>query len=271
MAPLGDAAHCFMLLNTTTFMVCVILHAFQYHHLFSASWSTDGFCITHKTDAVTVLGVRMPISSHALCFYSDIVFAVALFLLSRTRKNESSMKPVVDAAPGIFGHGIAHLGLWAAGDASSLGPSILASSEPAWKLISSVVGVSVFFYLFFRGFSSLSRRAVWTHSLFHGAVTALAIPPRFGFTYVQTALMLVYSYAELKRPSSEKDAYFDAYAWLVGVPVGFVGWMESIGCDTFIRRLGGHVVYDTSISLSILAYFLLAWGRILDAPKLKTR
>jgi hypothetical protein len=81
--------------------------------------------------------------------------------------------------------------------------------------------------------------------------------------------MLLYSYAELRRPPAAKDAYFDAYAVLVGVPVGIVGWMEALACDAFVLSLGGHVVYDTTISLSIVAYGCVARGRWLDGAKPK--
>lgn len=266
-ARLGDAAHTFILANTIAFMAAVIMQALGVVDCFAASWSADGFCIAHKEDTVDLFGFLMPLSSHALCFYSDTAFALLLFLLSRHQKNEPSMKPVADAAPGILGHGAAHLGLWSLGEPSSNGPPIFAPHHSLATLAALVAGVSVFFYLLFRTFS-LSTRAIVVQSIIHGAATALVVPPRFGFTYVQTALMLIYSVAELWRPLSEKDAYYAAYALMVGVPVGFVGWIESLGCDAFIRSVGGHVVYDTSISLSICAYYFIARGKLLDSePK----
>ena len=58
-----------------------------------------------------------------------------------------------------------------------------------------------------------------------------------------------------------------AYALLVGVPVGFIGWIEATGCDAFVRSIGGHVIYDSSISLSICAYFCIVSGGWLDSRK----
>jgi hypothetical protein len=179
------------------------------------------------------------------------------------------MKPVVDAGPGIFGHGAAHLGLWAGGNPSG-GPRILSAAEPPLHLAAAALGISLFYYLLFRCMH-LSTTAIVLNSLVHGVATALLVPPRFGFTYVQTALLLANSLAELRRPPQQKDAYYALYALGVGVPVGFVGWMEALGCDAFVRSaLGGHLVYDTSISLSILTYYAIVRAGLLDAPKPKS-
>jgi len=261
-AAAGDAAHTFVMANTVAFMAAVVLQALQAIDLFSASWVVDGFCIAHKEASVPISGISFPLSSHALCFYSDTVTAALLLLLSRSRSEEAGMKPVATAGPGIFGHGAAHLGLWAAGVKPG-GPPLLAPGASRLALLGGAVGVSAFFFLLFRS-TAISARAAAVQSILHGCVTALLVPPQFGFTYVQTALMLVFSLAEVRRPFSEKDVYYAAYALLVSVPVGFVGWTESLGCDTFVRSIGGHLIYDTSISITICIYLALVRSGLLE-------
>ena len=91
----GDIAHAFIILNTTVFLAAVLLHAVGYLNVFSEAFQAQGFCIANFTAAV---------SSHELSFYSDAVFASAIFLLSRPYKSEPSMKPVIRAVPGILGN-----------------------------------------------------------------------------------------------------------------------------------------------------------------------
>ena len=255
----GDIAHAFIILNTTVFLAAVLLHAVGMLNVFSEAFQAQGFCIANFTAAV---------SSHELSFYSDTVFASAIFLLSRPYKSEPSMKPVIRAVPGILGHGVAHYHIGYHGRGRSVGaadgPQILSDTPPT-TLAQGVVVVSIFFFLLFRASDGMSTRATAAQAVIHGAVTVLLVPPRFGFTYVQTALLLVFSLVELARAGEEKDVYWDAYAVLVGLPVGFVAWAEALTCEHGYRSLGGHVIYDTSISLSVLCYFICVRSGVLAA------
>jgi hypothetical protein len=177
---LGDAAHMFILFNTSSFMVAVVMQSIGALEIFAPSWEADGFCIANKDTSLAFLGRQLPLSSHALCFYSDAVFAIGLWALSRAHPDVPSMKPVADAGPGIFGHGAAHLALWALGDAPFRGPPLWSDSPP-WKLAASAAGLCVFYFLLFRTFS-LRLYSILLNSLAHAIITALLVPPSFAFT-----------------------------------------------------------------------------------------
>ena len=74
---------------------------------------------------------------------------------------------------------------------------------------------------------------------FHDFVHTVLIPGKFAFTYVQTALLWASSPVELAR--EDKDRYYDLYAWLVGVPITIMGWVEATTCEGFLVKWGGHL------------------------------
>ena len=262
----GDWAHVFILLNTTSFVVTVLLHVFSQLDVFSSAFQAEGFCIVNSDKSTSIAGISVPLSSHALCFFSDTIFALLLFLLSRSCKDEAAMKPVFSSCAAIFGHGLAHLGLHSLGNAfAGTGSPIVSPISPS-SLVRSLVGLFAFYFCIFQSSDAISPRTAAAHSLLHSTVTTLLVPPRFGFTYVQTALMLVYSFAELRRPAADKNRFWDLHAVVVGVPVGFVGWLEALTCESGYGAAGGHVLYDTSISLTILAYGLIVRSQAFSAP-----
>ena len=62
---------------------------------------------------------------------------------------------------------------------------------------------------------------------------------------------------------TDKDEAYDLAALLVSLPVGMVGWLEALSCDSFLVAYGGHVWYDLCIPLSMLVYY----GFILHSHK----
>lgn len=229
---LADNAIRFNIANSLVFVITVLLANFRVIDVFSSDWMHDGFCIVNK---------GTPWQSHALCFYSDTFFAIILICVA---SGDPLMKPVVNAIPGIFAHGAGHLLLFATDIPTD--PRIHDNSVLA--LTGGVCAASLFYYLLLRPFNV---RGI--HSIIHGFITWALLPARFGFTYVQTVLTLLSQVAELKRPPYEKDVYYTAWVLIVSVPVVFVGWFEAMFCEAFMY-LGGHVVYDTMISLCTCVY-----------------
>ena len=94
---LGDVAHGFVLFNTTAFVAAVLLHALGKLDIFSTAFQEEGFCIANKDASFTLAGYALPLSSHGLSFYSDFIFALGIFFLARSRKDDPAMRPVVNA------------------------------------------------------------------------------------------------------------------------------------------------------------------------------
>lgn len=96
----------------------------------------------------------------------------------------------------------------------------------------------------------------WFISLFHTAVILTVVPEAFGFTYVQTMIILTSAIYDLLY--AERNVYYDCGAAIVRLPITLAGWGEALTCNDFLIRWGGHMWFDMSISLSLLAYLLFA-------------
>ncbi|CAM9514659.1 unnamed protein product [Heterosigma akashiwo] len=87
----------------------------------------------------------------------------------------------------------------------------------------------------------------------------LTVPPQLVSTYTQTVLLLAFGLNQLARPPADKGFPYAAYALIVSVPLGLVGWLETTGCSLGLLALGGHLLYDAYIPLSNLAFLGLCW------------
>jgi hypothetical protein len=45
---------------------------------------------------------------------------------------------------------------------------------------------------------------------------------------------------------------------LIGLPIISATFIEPILCDTFLINWGGHLLFDASIPLSVILYFIVA-------------
>ncbi len=261
----GDGANFLMLTNTIAFLTYVLLDSTSRvpsEWTSSTSFKSTGFCVANQDSSL--------VQSHILCFYIDTLTAMALILLGRRYGDVRGIKnsPVLTAAPGIFGHGLAHLGLWAGklpteGEALFLDPTTFDS--PA-LLALRLVAIWTFFFALLRSLPSISPKAAAAHAAIHSPILGLLVPPRLGFTYVQTALLAVAAAHELLR--SDKDHYYDVASLAINLPVGFVAWLEALACDSVLgqqrltyKAMGGHWLYDGTINLSMFAYYAIVLAR----------
>ena len=53
-----------------------------------------------------------------------------------------------------------------------------------------------------------------------------------------------------------KDQHYNAVALLMTGPIGLVGWIEGLTCDSFLVHVGGHFWYDMTIPMSMTAYIV---------------
>merc|ERR1719199_479382 len=85
------------------------------------------------------------------------------------------------------------------------------------------------------------------------ASAGFAVPARFGFTYVQTALTFCFMIGLMVN---KKDKYYTLQG-LIFLPISFVPWIEATQCSNFLVHYGGHLWYDMSIPICILIYFYI--------------
>jgi hypothetical protein len=252
----GDIATILAVTNALLFLACVLLHASGQQNFFDQSYQRDGFCLSWNDKPL--------IQTHILCFYSDSLMAGILLFLCYLSAQTPGIELIQMNAFGHFAHGSGHLLLWwFYKDRSSfsipeeLGINAFQRSEHLLERVAIASITVIFWYGFFR-----SLRAPTTHIIFHtffqSYVSAVLIPDAFGFVYVQTFLALITSFYEFRRV--DKDAAYDLGAVLVAIPVGCMAWMEALTCDSMLRGVRGHLWYDNTIALSLLAYYAAIKG-----------
>ena len=104
-------------------------------------------------------------------------------------------------------------------------------------------------------------------AFFFKVVQYFLIPSRYGFTYVQTALLVTVSLVSILKKN--KGRFYNLLAFSINLPIGLVSWIEATQCDNFLIHFGGHVWYDTTIPLSFIVYYLIA--RTMENNSLKQK
>lgn len=242
----GDLANGAAILNSGLFAAFFVFHALGKANYFSNSFQQDGFCIKNSDDAYW--------SSHALSFYVDCVGSFVLFcLFISSPLPPSALKPLKLNIPAIFAHGSGHLSL-----SFAFANGITEETKTSQTMVVGFV-MLLFFWVFLLKATdpNASYLTLGFMSMVHAAVS-VSLPQRFNFTYVQTVLILSAAFAQLNR--SDKDVYYDLFALIVGLPIGFMSWLESMACDSGFKQLGGHAYYDATIPLSLVFYYALAYA-----------
>lgn len=294
-ARIGDAAYVVSLLSTLALGYTVLTNLHRPHHnnhLLDPVWKEHGFCVTHPDTPYW--------SSHDVCLYVDVLAVLFLYgvyrVLGQPHDTTTSMKltnqALLNSLPGIVGHGIAHASIaavirnqsaqadgssWWNGTKTTKTTMSLSSfaAETSWDVWRQLDGPQALWQLlvsilFWWGmfYSILPQAKRSTMGIMIAAVIyiQLYVPNQLGFTYVQSVIVAVAALKELSKPPDEKNHLSYTLAPVViAIPVTFVSWMESTQCSAFVRDyLYGHVVYDVSIPLTTLVWYLLCY--YYDAP-----
>ena len=54
--------------------------------------------------------------------------------------------------------------------------------------------------------------------------------------------------------NANKGVYWTIQSFIL-VPLGMMTWVEAMACDSFLIYFGGHLWYDLSIPIAVIAYF----------------
>jgi hypothetical protein len=262
---LGDFGHAVTLLSTFAFTYMTGRYMNDPNDtFFDASWKRDGFCVAHAEVEYW--------NSHDVCLYVDVAMATLLGLvylgLHKTPGMEAANTLLFSNIPGILGHGIGHgavgkqireSGLEAA---SAVGTEFLAD-KTSMEIVQSLGLFLVFWAMLLKASMNNIQIKYLIPCVLVAMVGNALVPGNFGFTYVQTILLLAFSMNQLLRPSSEKDYFYATYPLFVGFPLTLVGWMESTQCSNFVRDyMYGHVVYDAYIPIATLVWYLVCYARV---------
>jgi len=298
-ARIGDAAYIVSLLITFAlgYTVLTRLNRRPLHtddHLLDPVWKEHGFCVSHPD---TPYWSSHDVCLYVDLLTALLLYGVYRVLgqPNKTTTTTSSMKmtnqALLHSLPGIVGHGIAHASIAAVirrsqsnspvpakqadGNATTtmMNPSSVSSSfakETSWDvwrqldwpqaLMQIVVSV-LFWWGMFYSILPQAKRTTMGALIAATIYIQLYVPNQLGFTYVQSVIVAVAALKELSKTPDEKNHLSYALAPVViAIPVTLVSWMESTQCSAFVRDyLYGHVVYDASIPLTTLVWYLLCY------------
>ena len=291
-ALIGDTAHVLSLINVTTFAVAVWYYRDRNDDEealinFDPLWKDQGFC---------VMNPDVPYwSSHDLCFYADTLLAAVSFVVYMILRNEKGMGPANDLVKnniiGVLGHGIGHGSIAARArrdmieaattNAASTDSTVNATALTLWDTFEGLSTWSVlrycapfliFWIMMMKAAVPKGSNSVVACLALASAIGQLGFPIHFGFTYVQSVLLIVFDMNEIWSKNREAKGFeYALYPLLVGIPLGFIGWIESTLCSKGYVLLGGHLIYDAYIPLSMLFFYMICWVRAtIQNPTRKT-
>lgn len=231
---------------------------------FDGQWKQEGFCITNRDVAYW--------NSHDLCLYVDTAMALlaaGLFLTWRKDPGMESANVIFQSGiPGVLFHGVAHGALGKAirdgtvnledGHKLPIETAMEKMSESDNPLLTAAAILPLVAFWFFLSKASMPQVSNGYVALAAGlaVLRQMYTPNFFGFTYVQTILLLQFSINQLARPKNEKDFGYFLYPAIVALPLTFVGWMESTMCSTMVRDfLYGHLAYDAYIPVAMMTWY----------------
>ena len=274
----GDFRYTVSLVISLVFALAVVLVASRPNQwLFDKEWAEVGFCVANADTPFW--------TSHDTSLYSDAVVTAALLAFYFLHSNQGQTKSTSDndefhmqglytgqtvkLAIAHLAHGIGHGSLayfqrqamsMAAGQ-DGMGNTSRTPGVEDMDMLQLARAVALLSMTFWVPMLKAACTRVSCPVLVFSAVLVAAgqvmTPPEFGFTYVQTILLVSNALNELTRPVKEKQSReYSLYPIMVNVPVAIMGWVESMGCGAFYKDIGGHVWYDTTIGLTMAAFMV---------------
>eukprot|EP00928_Gymnodinium_smaydae_P007470 TRINITY_DN12685_c1_g1_i1.p1 TRINITY_DN12685_c1_g1~~TRINITY_DN12685_c1_g1_i1.p1 ORF type:complete len:282 (-),score=26.50 TRINITY_DN12685_c1_g1_i1:231-1076(-) len=230
-----------------------------------AEWFREGFCVWRDHSYLT---------SHSLCFGFDVPVGIALAamngrLLVSCKQRDAKVGFLIMLVASLFCvlHGIAHLTIDILGPGfqlevhpsktSWLGFAASFSGTAAFLAIGPVVGVL---------FGVPLALAIPLHLAMSFGM--LCIPQQFAFAGVQLIINLWYCAPRLLWIGAGNDTAIskridngfavNSIGNLMLMPVVFA---EALACESFYRRLSGHLLYDSSILVVVAVNTVLLWNQ----------
>lgn len=201
-AAVGDAGHAVAILSTLAFAVAVGVYSgdLESTFLFDRQWKTDGFCVAGREAAFW--------TSHDVCLYADVAMAALLgllyLLLKSTRGLEEANKYIVANIAGIVVHGIGHgniarnLRYYEQKDSDediySRGLMVRLQEESFSRVVSQEAPLLLFWFGLLWATMPQSKKSLVLLVSVLAYLGQQLTTANLAFTYVQTVLMLSFSF-----------------------------------------------------------------------------
>jgi hypothetical protein len=215
------------------------------------AWKKDGFCIQN---------IDIPFwSSFDTCLYVDVIFSIVLFLMYQSWKDIPGMETSSNIVPsfiaGTLGHGIAHAAMAVKLRDGSYGNDD-ENESPVIQIWQAVVFCVVFWFpLLTATMPKMKKQYVFYIA---SIVTFLqgGLKKELGFAYVQTIISLAFHTSQLMLSTEEKNRREYITLPLSALLPIVTSWNEILFCESYFRSMGGHVLYDASIIISYIVFYL---------------
>eukprot|EP01047_Picozoa_sp_COSAG01_P023846 COSAG01_NODE_1453_length_10258_cov_38.080126_2_plen_277_part_00 len=246
----GDAG------NTALFLSTVVVSAMLLFRLpteayFDQGWLSTGFCVLNSQDMWT--------NSHALSFYVDVcitVVIVGMWAMLRHRLSAVGQAQAWGSIFATFGHGCGHLhyGTDPGGVDLRINPD-----RPLKSLVNTLVMLFTYATIFGGTMPLASKERIGCTAIISTAFhNILGIRPILTFVYAQAAIYVSSSLHMLCLDKSHKEnTTYMMYGLLQLLVVG-VGILEATQCESFLKALGGHAVYDGMIGCVVIVNIAVA-------------
>uniref|UniRef100_A0A6U9YK88 Uncharacterized protein n=1 Tax=Pseudo-nitzschia australis TaxID=44445 RepID=A0A6U9YK88_9STRA len=253
----GDAIHAFILVASIAYAFTVVYFTqpdSEYANVVDEHWKKDGFCIQNKDVPYW--------SSFDTCLYIDVFFSAVLGAAYLAWKEIPGMETSSAIVPSVIastvGHGIAH-GMMATAFRDGTNQEVDDDNEglpvaSPWFLLAFCA--FFWFPLLKAAMPKLGSHYVLICAAISTYGHTLA-KKEFGFGYVQTVVNVAFSLSQLMLPLDKKnDREYVTMPFTCGILPIVVAWNEALFCDAFFRSMGGHALYDASIILSFLVFYV---------------
>mmetsp|Transcript_40083 Transcript_40083/g.84161 ORF Transcript_40083/g.84161 Transcript_40083/m.84161 type:complete len:270 (-) Transcript_40083:63-872(-) len=263
-ATIGNVGLVVLLFATSAVTYCM-LNQLPSPEYFDENWLNNGFCVSNASSKWG--------NSHSLSFYADSFLALCIGYLFRVQPKVPTLQSEIlsGAILGVFGHGVGHLHLGM--DAKGMDLRFRAGDDLPLSAFNALMGVFAFGAIF-KGTLPLAsiRRLGAAASIATAGFTIFNIPPELNFVYAQAVIYIFVSLHMLTLGQKDKSAAIFALYPYAQLPVLFIGMLESTVCATFLRRFGGHMIYDISIAIGVICIELIACRvELARAQKAKTK
>lgn len=253
---LGNVLNVSILAAGLTYAACIVYFTQPGREgLVDEGWKEDGFCVQNKDVPYW--------SSFDTCLYVDFFFSAVLGLLYLSWRSLPGMEypsrivPMVIAS--TVAHGLAHGAMaqnFRNSELSGFGSQEL-EDVPSWKTLATCV--FFWFPLLKAALQQLSNRTVAILAVVatYGPSLVGEIPVQHQFAYVQTVVTVAFHTSQLLLNSEEKQRReYVTLPLIAAIPPIVTSWNEALACTAYFRTLGGHMLYDASIILGFLAYYV---------------
>lgn len=233
-------------------------------------WREEGFCI-HNKDAPYW-------SSFDTCLYVDVFFSVILGVLYYFWRKLPGMEHCSEIVPMVIastvGHGLAH-GAMAHELRSGSTDGLSGQDVKDVALWKSLAFCALFWFpLLKAALQKLPNSTVAYLALVvtYAPLLAGGLPVEHRFAYVQTVVTLAFHSSQLMLDGKEKQRReYWSLPLIALLPPIVTSYNEALGCNAYFRDLGGHTLYDASIIIGFLVYYLDCYRYHVMTPSSKLK